>query len=1071
MATNHGLETKPPDEEPWWSQAVAAGEGQPASKPPQTGSTVSRIGGTVAQTSGQMGMPTEFGRYRVRKQLGGGGMGAVYLVENTELKREEALKVPHFGIGDDPEVRERFLREARAAAQVEHPNLCPVYDVGTINGVCFLTMRYLKGKLLSDFTGKPQPPRKAVEITAKLAQALESAHSKGVIHRDLKPNNVMMCAGVGPVVMDFGLAKQTKSEDQKLTQAGTTMGTPSYMPPEQVKGELDRIGPASDVYSLGVILFEMLTGRLPFKAATVAEVYGLVLHTPAPALASLRPGLDPGLDVICAKALAKTPEGRYPSMKAFAAVLIDFLKTAPAGEGAGNLTPTKAGPADIFQAATVAPKQAATPPPLAPGEPTQQGNEAPSRITKAASTHLANPQATVGGAKQKKGRWVAGRLGLLALILLILGAVGVGFLIYSVSQKEPDPSISERNPGPPPPPPKVPDPVVPPDPNPNPKNNDVIRKELKKFNGVWHVVSAERDGENSPPEKTKKARLTVIEDKYNFENGDRVEQGIHILDPTKVPKTIDLVPGDGEEKAKKLGIYELTDDAYKVCFAEAGRDRPTEFNSEAGSGNQIFVMKRGSIEPPPPPPPPPPITIITKGTVISAEKDKLVVSGFKGKDETYDVPMRAEIFIDDKEGKLADLKRDSAVVITSKGVVVVKIEAKTPLVERAKNELLHEDFTELEVGSRPKDWGCPDFGVAMEGTRPCLEVNKDSSKMFHATLPTREIKGDFEMDCEFRLGGTNTPTIFGVTQTPTRDQAFLLELTGTGSKPLRIEVNSLGYVQINAGQKKQADGYKPTTSLRLTRKGDVYNVSINDNEAIVGQKVPNPGVIQMVRIGLTGSKPFNGSFPACLYSVNITSTESTEHKPGGHEKTPAPAALREDFSRAAVGSLPEGWTASKVANLAVRKLGDSPALELMNPVLGSDQTTLPTVDLKGDFYADVTAVLTDRDTAVELFFKGPKTKPLSVKLDYRGGVTVSGQTKADGSKSWIESKPNVLRIERSGADKSYVIKLNGTAVGSAVPLTTALGPFTQVDLAVIKDVKRESPRITSVEVVPLEEAP
>src|SRR5665213_4077747 len=290
MATNDGVEPKPP-EDPRRSQVAAADEGGSGGKAAKGGSTVSYIGGTLAQTSGMMGMPTEFGRYRVRKQLGGGGMGAVYLVENTELKREEALKVPHFGIGDDPQMRERFLREARAAAQLDHPNLCPVHDVGTINGVCFLTMRYLKGKLLSDYTGKPQPPRKAVEITAKLAQALESAHAKGVIHRDLKPNNVMMCAGVGPVVMDFGLAKQTKSEDQKLTQAGTTMGTPSYMPPEQVKGELDRIGPASDVYSLGVILFEMLTGRLPFKAATVAEVYGLVLHTAAPAPSSLRPGL------------------------------------------------------------------------------------------------------------------------------------------------------------------------------------------------------------------------------------------------------------------------------------------------------------------------------------------------------------------------------------------------------------------------------------------------------------------------------------------------------------------------------------------------------------------------------------------------------------------------------------------------------------------------------------------------------------------------------------------------------------------------------------------------------------
>jgi serine/threonine protein kinase len=389
-----------------------------------------------------MGMPTEFGRYRVRKQLGGGGMGAVYLVENTELRREEALKVPHFGVGDDPEMRERFLREARAAAQLDHANLCPVYDVGTINGVCFLTMRYLKGKLLSDYTGKPQPPRKAVEITAKLAQALEAAHAKGVIHRDLKPNNVMMCAGVGPVVMDFGLAKQIKSEDQKLTQAGTTMGTPSYMPPEQVKGELDRIGPASDVYSLGVILFEMLTGRLPFKAATVAEVYGKILHTEAPAPSSLRPGLDPALDAICAKALAKTPEGRYPSMKAFAAALIDFLKTAPAAEGAGNLTPMKAGPAEIFQAATVAPNQAAISTPALLGEPTQRGNKAPSSIRKPANTQRANPRARPSHDKEGRGGVsAAGVLGWFVLVLLMLGALGgVGYLIYTLNQKKAAPS-------------------------------------------------------------------------------------------------------------------------------------------------------------------------------------------------------------------------------------------------------------------------------------------------------------------------------------------------------------------------------------------------------------------------------------------------------------------------------------------------------------------------------------------------------------------------------------------------------------------------------------------------------
>jgi eukaryotic-like serine/threonine-protein kinase len=308
---------------------------QPARPPVSAAEVESKRGETlpqvtVAHSGPKQGLPPEFGRYRVQKLLGGGGMGAVYLVVNTELEREEALKVPHFDAAADPRVRERFLREAKAAAGLDHPNLCPVYDVGVRDGIYYLTMRYLKGKLLSEYSGSAQSPRKAVEIIARLAQALAAAHAKGVIHRDLKPNNIMMCAGVGPVVMDFGLAKQTDRQDQALTQMGTTLGTPAYMPPEQVKGELDRMGPASDVYSLGVILFQLLTGRLPFTGGTAAEVYGKILHTEAPAPSSLRPELPAALDAICAKATAKTPEGRYASMKEFAAVLIEYLKTAPA---------------------------------------------------------------------------------------------------------------------------------------------------------------------------------------------------------------------------------------------------------------------------------------------------------------------------------------------------------------------------------------------------------------------------------------------------------------------------------------------------------------------------------------------------------------------------------------------------------------------------------------------------------------------------------------------------------------------------------------------------------------------
>jgi serine/threonine protein kinase len=280
-------------------------------------------------------MPQQFGRYRIKKKLGGGGMGRVYLVANTELQREEALKVPHFESGGDPTLRERFLREARAAARLDHPNLCPVYDVGELGGVCYLTMRYLQGKPLSDYAGHALPPRKAVEIVLKLALALEYAHSKGVIHRDLKPSNVMLCPGTGPVILDFGLAKQTLQLDEKLTRTGTVLGTPRYMPPEQARGELDRMGPASDVYSVGVILFELLTGRVPFEGPP-AVVLANLLCSATPLPSHLQPGLPAALDAICAKALAKEPEQRFASTKAFAAALLEVLRTIPAKDSAAN---------------------------------------------------------------------------------------------------------------------------------------------------------------------------------------------------------------------------------------------------------------------------------------------------------------------------------------------------------------------------------------------------------------------------------------------------------------------------------------------------------------------------------------------------------------------------------------------------------------------------------------------------------------------------------------------------------------------------------------------------------------
>jgi formylglycine-generating enzyme required for sulfatase activity/serine/threonine protein kinase len=371
-------------------------------------------------------LPEQLGRYRIKKRLGGGGMGAVYLVENTELQRDEALKVPHFERGSDPAVRERFLREARAAAKLDHPNLCPIYDVGVIDGIYFLTMRLLPGKPLSAYSQQPQPPSHALKTIAKLAQALEYAHGKGVIHRDLKPGNIMMCPSTGPTVLDFGLAKQTKQSDKKLTQTGMAMGTPAYMPPEQVKGDLDAIGPASDVYSLGVILFELLTGRLPFQGSAT-EVMANVILTEAPLPSQLRPGLNPALDAVCSKAMAKAPEQRYPSMKEFAAALAEIMQTLPAKGDTGVEVAARGGKNadDLFDVPTVAPE-----PPRVPKRPPENKRQPPSKtISEAlpadepkARKRSRKPQ---GGVALPRGSSPASLLVVWLGLSLLLGGVAV----------------------------------------------------------------------------------------------------------------------------------------------------------------------------------------------------------------------------------------------------------------------------------------------------------------------------------------------------------------------------------------------------------------------------------------------------------------------------------------------------------------------------------------------------------------------------------------------------------------------------------------------------------------------
>jgi serine/threonine protein kinase len=281
--------------------------------------------------------PQEFGRYRLLRRLGGGGMGSVFLAHDGTLDLNVALKMPHPHLLEHPTILERFRREAQAAARLRHPNLCPIFDVGEYRGLHYLTMPYIEGTPLSECL--PGDPRQAAELVRTLALAMAEAHCQGVIHRDLKPGNVLITPRGEAVITDFGAALRIDGSEERLTEPGVFLGTPAYMAPEQLQTEQQELGPGCDVYALGVLLYKLLTGTVPFWDRDRDVLRHRVLEEEPPSPVKRRPGLDPRLEAVCLKALAKRAEERFAGMEQFAAALDDCLKGPAAPPPAAGKRP------------------------------------------------------------------------------------------------------------------------------------------------------------------------------------------------------------------------------------------------------------------------------------------------------------------------------------------------------------------------------------------------------------------------------------------------------------------------------------------------------------------------------------------------------------------------------------------------------------------------------------------------------------------------------------------------------------------------------------------------------------
>ena len=287
------------------------------------------MGATDAEILAREPADRRFGNYELLQEIARGGMGVVFKARHIPLNRTVALKMILAGqLAQDSDVK-RFYAEAEAAAKLNHAGIVPIFEIGQHEGQHYFSMAFVEGdSVAKKLADGPLPPRDAAQLVKQVAVAVDYAHSQGIIHRDLKPANVLLDRLGQPKVTDFGLAKHTRGNSD-LTATGQILGTPSYMPPEQAKGQHDQIGPRSDVYALGAILYCLVTGRPPFLAATPLETLTQVIAEPPASPRRLNRSIPRDLECVVLKCLEKLRSDRYPSAAALGEDLGRYLDDIP----------------------------------------------------------------------------------------------------------------------------------------------------------------------------------------------------------------------------------------------------------------------------------------------------------------------------------------------------------------------------------------------------------------------------------------------------------------------------------------------------------------------------------------------------------------------------------------------------------------------------------------------------------------------------------------------------------------------------------------------------------------------